>query len=103
VTATHTRRIPGLRHHKATGHTKAIDFGPVALKAGRQRMIDKGSSRRYINHQVARINTRRMQGPRHRAEAKGTGAVVLHTAHPRETQHRAIPTSICPGGLPPEN
>jgi integrase len=37
------------------GHTRALDFGPLALKACRQQMIEKGWSRTYINAQVGRI------------------------------------------------
>lgn len=37
------------------GRTNANDFGPLALKAVRQRMIDKGWSRGYINKSVGRI------------------------------------------------
>lgn len=35
--------------------TPAKDFGPIALKATRQQMIDNGWSRKYINRQVFRI------------------------------------------------
>jgi len=35
--------------------TRAVQFGPRSLKAVRQRMIDMGWSRRYINNQVNRI------------------------------------------------
>jgi integrase len=37
------------------GHTPAEDFGPLALKACRQRMISLGWSRTYTNAQVNRI------------------------------------------------
>jgi integrase len=37
------------------GRTRALDFGPLALKACRQRMIGKCWSRNYVNHQVGRI------------------------------------------------
>jgi integrase len=37
------------------GRTPAKSFGPLALKALRQRMIDKGWCRAYINRQVNRI------------------------------------------------
>ncbi len=37
------------------GHTRSADFGPLALKALQQRMIDEGHSRRYINDNVDRI------------------------------------------------
>jgi integrase len=37
------------------GHTPALEFGPLALKAIRGRMIDDGLSRRYINDHVGRI------------------------------------------------
>ena len=43
-----------LRMLKETyGHTRAADFGPLALKAFRQRMIDAGHSRKYINKLTA--------------------------------------------------
>lgn len=37
------------------GHTPARDFGPLALKAVRQNMIDAGWCRGVVNHRVARI------------------------------------------------
>lgn len=37
------------------GNDLASSFGPLALKAIRQRMVDDGLSRRYINDHVARI------------------------------------------------
>lgn len=37
------------------GDTPAIEFGPLALKAVRQRMVDDGLSRRYTNDHVGRI------------------------------------------------
>jgi len=37
------------------GDTRAADFGPLALKALRQKMIEQGQSRRYVNDNVARI------------------------------------------------
>ena len=37
------------------GRGLAVDFGPLALKAVRQRMVDDGLSRRYINDHGARI------------------------------------------------
>lgn len=37
------------------GRTIANDFGPLALKAVRQRMVDSGWSRGYINKSVGRI------------------------------------------------
>ena len=37
------------------GRTTANDFGPLALKAVRQRMIDNGWSRGYINKSIGRI------------------------------------------------
>jgi integrase len=49
------------------GTTRAIDFGPLALKSCRQRMIDKNWSRSYTNAQVDRI--RRM--------FRGAGGVEL--------------------------
>jgi integrase len=39
----------------AYGRTLAAEFGPLALKAVRQQMIDDGLSRRYINDHVDRI------------------------------------------------
>jgi integrase len=36
-------------------HTLARDFGPVALKAVRQAMLDAGLSRGVINHRICRI------------------------------------------------
>jgi integrase len=37
------------------GHTRAAEFGPIALKACRQKMIEKGWSRTYTNAQVDRV------------------------------------------------
>jgi integrase len=37
------------------GRELAVDFGPLALKAVRQRMVDDGLSRRYVNDHAARI------------------------------------------------
>jgi integrase len=37
------------------GHEPADSFGPLALKAVRQRMVEDGLSRRYINDHTARI------------------------------------------------
>jgi integrase len=37
------------------GHTPAASFGPLALKAVRQSLIDRDHSRRFINKQLARI------------------------------------------------
>jgi hypothetical protein len=37
------------------GKTQAVEFGPLALKALRQRMIDEGLSRNAINRHVGRI------------------------------------------------
>jgi len=44
-------------HHlkKLYSQTRATDFGPLALKAVRQSMVDAGWSRRYVNCQVNRI------------------------------------------------
>ena len=39
------------------GSTKAIDFGPRALKTVRQRMVDKGLCRNHINKCISRIKT----------------------------------------------
>ncbi|MCL2649165.1 MAG: hypothetical protein FWD61_19555 [Phycisphaerales bacterium] len=40
---------------KLYGRTKAAEFGPRALKAVRQEMIDNGGSRKYINRHVGRL------------------------------------------------
>ena len=37
------------------GRLHVTDFGPKALKAVRQRMIDSGNSRKYVNNNVGRI------------------------------------------------
>jgi len=37
------------------GKSPACEFGPLALKALRQRMIDSDHSRRYVNSQIGRI------------------------------------------------
>ncbi|HEU5116669.1 MAG TPA: hypothetical protein VFT74_08325 [Isosphaeraceae bacterium] len=40
---------------KLYGHTSACEFGPLALKAVRQAMIDSGLARSTINQRVGRI------------------------------------------------
>jgi integrase len=40
---------------KLYGHTPAKDYGPLALKACRARMVRKGWARTYINSQVDRV------------------------------------------------
>lgn len=37
------------------GKTLAIDFGPLSLESVRDRMIERGNSRRYINQNIGRI------------------------------------------------
>ncbi|MHB8953853.1 MAG: tyrosine-type recombinase/integrase [Pirellulaceae bacterium] len=37
------------------GPTRVDEFGPLSLKAVRQRMIDRGNSRKYVNKNVGRI------------------------------------------------
>ena len=45
-----------LRHLRTLyGHTPASEFGPLALKALRQYLIDRGDSRNYIRHQIDRV------------------------------------------------
>lgn len=45
-----------LKHVRALyGRTKAASFGPLALKAVRDRMVEAGNSRLYVNKQVGRI------------------------------------------------
>ena len=39
------------------GRTNANEFGPLALKVVRQKMIDRGWSRGYINKSIGRIRT----------------------------------------------
>ncbi|MBI3836604.1 MAG: hypothetical protein HY288_01550 [Planctomycetia bacterium] len=47
---------PVIRRLKSLyGRTRAADFGPLALKAVRQAMIDDGLARRTINHTMNRI------------------------------------------------
>jgi integrase len=40
---------------EAFGRTPAAQFGPKALKAVRERMVDRGWSRSHVNHQVRRV------------------------------------------------
>jgi integrase len=54
------RSLPGVKRairylRVMHGRTAAQDFGPLALKAVRQRMIEDGLSRSYINDHVGRI------------------------------------------------
>ena len=37
------------------GHTRAGEFGPLALKAVRQRMVDRGLCRKLVNRRVGRV------------------------------------------------
>jgi integrase len=37
------------------GNARALDFGPLALKACREKMVEKGWSRSYVNAQVDRL------------------------------------------------
>ena len=37
------------------GRTSAVEFGPKALKAVRERMVQKDWCRKYINHQIDRV------------------------------------------------
>lgn len=37
------------------GRTPAADFGPTSLKAVRQKLIDGGRSRKYVNKQMGRL------------------------------------------------
>lgn len=39
------------------GHTPVESFGPAALKAVRQRMIDQGWCRNHVNKQISRVKT----------------------------------------------
>lgn len=55
-----TGSLPGirvaLRHLRlAYGHTCAADFGPLALKALQQRLVDAGHCRRHVNDSIDRI------------------------------------------------
>jgi hypothetical protein len=40
---------------KLYSRSKAVDFGPLALKAVRQAMVDADHSRKYINKNVERV------------------------------------------------
>lgn len=55
-----TNELPGLltalRTLKAHyGHTRAADFGPLALKALREKFVEAGHSRGYVNQNVGRL------------------------------------------------
>jgi hypothetical protein len=57
---TATNELPQFRQtfrlvRELYGHTPAREFGPLALKAVRQKMIDAGWSRKLINQRVGRI------------------------------------------------
>ena len=57
---TSTNELPQFRQtfrlvRELYGHTPAGEFGPLALKALRQRMIDVGWSRKLINQRVGRV------------------------------------------------
>lgn len=41
---------------EAYGHSRVDDFGPLALKAVRQRMIEQGNSRKYVNKNAGASN-----------------------------------------------
>ncbi|MBY0512688.1 MAG: hypothetical protein K2P78_02105 [Gemmataceae bacterium] len=54
------QRIPGSipqvhQHHDLYGHAPAREFGPLALKAVRQRMIDHGLCHTLANRRVGRV------------------------------------------------
>lgn len=44
-----------IRLSEHSGHLSAADFGPLALKAFQQRLVDLGHSRTYVNTEVARV------------------------------------------------
>lgn len=55
-----TGAVPGIKAalrilRQSYGHTRAVDFGPLALKSLQSQMIELGHSRRYINDNVDRI------------------------------------------------
>ncbi len=50
-------KVPLRRLRALYGHTHASDFGPLALKAVRQRMIDEGLVRASVNKHVSRIKS----------------------------------------------
>ena len=55
-----SKEVDNIRHalqslEQLYGDTPAVDFGPLALKSLRQRMIEEGQSRKYINLNVGRI------------------------------------------------
>ncbi|HUT09048.1 MAG TPA: site-specific integrase, partial [Thermoguttaceae bacterium] len=53
-TLAHIRVV--LRTLKNTyGHTRAIDFGPLSLKAVRGKFLEPGHTRKYVNEQVATV------------------------------------------------
>ncbi|MFO0806249.1 MAG: site-specific integrase [Gemmataceae bacterium] len=57
---TPTGELPGFRDslkpvRRLYGHVEAVKFGPLALKAVRQAMIDAGLTRKLINQRVGRI------------------------------------------------
>ncbi len=53
---THLKYRPGLKVlRQRYGHTRAADFGPLALKSLRESLIALGNSRRYINETIRRI------------------------------------------------
>ena len=75
-----SRQLDNMRHalrplRRLYGSHQAVEFGPLALKAVRQHMVELGWSRTYINHCVGRVK----RGPavnEHedtRAEAEGDG------------------------------
>lgn len=41
--------------HRVYGHTLAKDFGPLAIQSLRQKMVERGWSRLYVNQQVSRV------------------------------------------------
>lgn len=56
VTGTHQNYKPVLKLlRRRCGHLKVSEFGPVALEALRNDMIQRGNSRRYINDNIDRI------------------------------------------------
>jgi integrase len=60
VDGTCTNELPQFRPtfrlvRELYGHTPAAEFGPLALKAVRQKMIDAGWNRKLINQRVGRV------------------------------------------------
>src|SRR5262245_41328288 len=93
------------------GHTRAADFGPLALKAVRRKMIDSGLARTVINIRVSRIRhmfkwavAEELVGPSaYRALAAVQGLQAGRSEAKDRPKVQAVPDDQVEAGLPHVN